>query len=92
MSIQLIILYDPKTIKTISNKITELLEGVHPEGKKIVVTDRVIGATLTSMYNDTRPNIGDIYDVYNIPHASPRNDLSSIINRTIELITNNIRT
>lgn len=84
-------LFQPSTVKMVSKKISELLEGVHPEGKKIVVSDRVICATITTIYSDKRPDIGNLYALYNIPQEMPRNDCRSIIIRTIELITTSIK-
>ena len=55
-------LTSPELIAKVSNKITELLQGVHPEGKDIVVPDFRISETLVDIYNKTMPlGIGDIY-------------------------------
>lgn len=84
--------FSPDNVRMISAKITDLLQGVDPGGRPIVVTDRVIGSVLSSVYNTFTPQTGDIYSRYNIPNGmSPENYLQSMIDQTIEIIVNNIR-
>ena len=85
-------LFSPENISIISEKITELLEGVDPNGKSIIVTDRVICTTLSSVAaNQRRGNIGDIYTRYIIPQKEPGYYSTSIIDRTIEIIVSYIK-
>ena len=86
-------LFCPSTITMISEKITELLEGVEKDGKTIIVTDNVICNVLSSILaNENNPgNIGDIYSRYIIPGESPGYATTNIIDRTIEVIVSYIK-
>ena len=85
--------YSPETRKIISAKITELLEGVHPEGKKIIVGDNVICGMMSSIKDSYRPPTGDIYTRYIVPSGiTPQDYVQSMINQVIEVITNTIKT
>jgi hypothetical protein len=82
------LLFTPGTVRYISNKLSELLRGVDPTGKKIVVTDDVITSVLTSQLNAQIPQVGDIYSRYIIMDEAERkrNDIQEIINRSIQVI------
>lgn len=81
-------LFSPQTIRYISTKLSELLRGVDPTGKKIVVTDDVISNSLSGQYNALKPQVGDIYSRYQIMGTQElyRNDVQEIIDRTIQNI------
>ena len=80
------------TMVKISEKITELLEGVEKDGKSIIVTDKVISNVLSAITaNQSRGNIGDIYSRYIIPQEDPGYYTTSIIDRTIETIVSYIK-
>ena len=51
---ELKILFTEGVFKNISKRITELLKGVHPEGNPIVVSNRVIGHMISSIYHNDR--------------------------------------
>lgn len=86
------LLFKPETVKAISQKLTYLLRGVDPDGKKIVVTDDVIYNALSGVYSSFRPVVGDIYSRYQIMNDEiNRNDVQDMINRTIQLIYDSIR-
>jgi hypothetical protein len=86
------ILFSPPTIKKISERLTGLLRGVDPQGKKIVITDDVITNTLSGVYNSFRPEVGDIYSRYQIMTSELwRNDVETIIDRTIAIIYDYVR-
>lgn len=85
-------LYNPKTIKSISNKITELLMGVDPQNRKIIVPDNTICGIISQCCDSYRPPTGDIYSRYNIPTGqAPVNHVQNIINQTIQIITSEVR-
>lgn len=85
-------LFDKSTIKTISSKITELLQGVEKNGKQIIVTDNVITNVLSSLLaKDRLGNIGDIHSRYTIARQEPDCGVASIIDRTIETIVSYIK-
>ena len=81
------ILFKPETIRQISNKLTYLLRGVDPDGKKIIVTDDVIYNTLSGVFANYRPVVGDIYSRFQIMNNElERNDVQDMINQTIQII------
>ncbi len=84
--------YSPETLKKISDIITRSLNGVDPQGRKIVVGDNVICSVLNNIIQSSIPRSGDIYSKYQIMYNDPRNDADEIIKKTIEVITNQIRT
>jgi hypothetical protein len=80
-------LFHPSTIKRISDRLTYLLRGVDPQGKKLIVTDDVITNALSGVFAAFRPQVGDIYSRYTIMNSELwRNDAETIIDRTITLI------
>ena len=85
-------LFDPSTIRTISEQITRALAGVDPLGRNIVIPDDKICNVLSSVYREgTRTEIGDIHSRYVIPQKQARCDERDIINQTINIITSYIR-
>ena len=80
-----------QTVKIISDKLTELLIGVAPRNRPIVVTDNVIESVMTQVYNNFRPEIGDIFTRYVILQT-PNDDLQSLIDQTIQIIYDTIKT
>jgi len=92
---ELKILFSEDVFRKVSAKITELLKGVHPEGKPIVVSNRVIGHMISSIYENeplAGSTIGDIYSRFIIPQSTEKYCmLRSIIDRTINNISDYIR-
>ena len=85
-------LFSHENIQNMSRKITELLQGVNPDGRDIIVTDRVISAALSDIYeNTTREYIGGIYTKNNIILNEPRNDFREMVNQTIGQIVGYVR-
>jgi hypothetical protein len=84
--------FSPDTVKIISNKVTELLEGVMTNGASIKVTDRVIGHMLSQIYYAYRPPTGDVYGRYNVPTGEPDDMVQALIDQTIEALVSQIRT
>ena len=83
--------FSKETIRTISKKITELLQGVDPEGRPIIVPDDKICHMMSQIYDSYRPPTGDIYGRYNVPTGEPLNYVQSMIDQVIEVITNDVR-
>jgi len=80
------------TVNLISSKITELLHGVHPENRPIVVTDANISSIMSNVYKCYTPPIGDIYSRYTVQNGiSADNYIQSLINQTIEIITSYVK-
>lgn len=85
-------LYSASNIDSLSKAITEALQGVHPENKRIIVPNDIIVQMLSNVYrNGTRPNIGDIHSRYIVPQNEPRCDIRSINNQTINIIVRSIK-
>lgn len=84
-------LYSKDTIKTISKKITELTRGVDKLNRQIIVPDIRICEVIDGVYQGFRPPTGDIYSRYVVPNDQQASMVQSIIDQTIEVITNHIR-
>jgi myosin-crossreactive antigen len=84
-------LYDPSTIRTISCKITDYLEGVDKCGRPIVVPDKTICNVIDDIYQNFTPAFGDIYTRYSIPKLQPTNYVQDIIDQTIEVIVSDVK-
>ena len=85
--------YNPHTIDTISRKVTQLLKGVHPENRPIIVPDNIIKNVMDSIYNNYRPSTGDIYGRYNVPTGTTTvSYVQDMIDQVIELIVADVRT
>ena len=83
--------YSKKNVKMISKKVSELLEGVDPNNKKIVVSDQNIINIMNSIENGYRPETGNIYTRYTISNKNSQDYIEEMIQQTIEVITNNIK-
>ena len=85
-------LFSTNTITMISKKLTQLLMGVHPENKIIVVPDKNIAFVLDSVYQGYRPQTGAIHSRYIIPTGLNSDDYATdIIDQTIEIIYSDIK-
>lgn len=81
-----------ETLALISEKVSHILQGVDPEGRKIVVPYDKICHVMSAVYNTHRPNTGDIFTRYNIlPGTAPVDIIRDMIDRTIQIITSTIR-
>ena len=84
--------FDTKTVRTISNKVTELLQGVDPENRPIIVPDKTICSIMSQIYYSYRPPTGDIYSRYIVPSGtSSESYVQNMIDQVIEVITSNVR-
>ena len=84
-------LFTQDTIDYISNAISNNLKDLHPEGKKMVVSDRSIAQVISSVYQDRQKKIGDIYTLFNIPETENIGILEYIALRTIYIITTELK-
>jgi hypothetical protein len=82
-------LWSPQRLQLIQSKITQLLEGVHPENRPILVPIPTISSVMSSLYHARRPGIGDIYSIAIQPQD--RDDIRDIIDQTINVIVSQIR-
>jgi len=79
-----------RTVNTISRQVTQNLNGVGPNNRPIIVTDQVICHVMSNVYQDSRGKVGDIYTIFTIPDVSRENYVLDMIDRCIEIITNNV--
>lgn len=83
--------FSDQTIDIISKKITQHTMGVDCNNRPIVVPKDKIQHVMSQVLSSNRPKVGDIYGRYNVPDITPRNDLQEMIDRTINIIVNDIR-
>jgi hypothetical protein len=86
------IVFSDKVISLIQEKANELLRGVNPDGRDVVVMRESVRDVLDGVWtNYKRRNIGDIYSIFNIPASDPANGITSIIDQTVELIVSYVK-
>lgn len=84
--------YSSATVDTISHKVTQLLMGVDPQNRPIIVPNKTICHVMSQIYDSFRPQTGDIYGRYNVPSGSGAEDyVQNMIDQTIEIIVSDIR-
>jgi hypothetical protein len=83
--------FSKQTVDLISRKVTELTRGVDPKNRKIIVPDYIICQVQDGIYQNFRPTTGDIYSRYIIPNDQQGNMVQSMIDQTIEVITDFVR-
>lgn len=84
--------FDPCTVKQISYKVTELLQGVGENNRPIIVPDEMICTVMNDIYTNYRPPTGDIYSRYIVPSGdSTESYVQSMIDQVIEVITSDVR-
>ena len=84
-------LYSKGNINKISCKITELLMGVNKDNRPIIVPDKTICSVMSAVYENFRPETGDIYSRYNIPKAQETDYIQRIIDEVINIITTDVK-
>ena len=86
-------LFSLKNVSLISRKVTELLQGVDPKGRDIVIPNETISNVMSQIQLNTIPkNTGDIYTRYIIPSGEDTDPMwGYIINKTIEVIVNDVK-
>ena len=84
--------FSKDTVDIISHKITQLLQGVDPQNRPIIVPDKTIYQIMDSIYTSYRPPTGDIYGRYNVPSGtSSTSYVQNMIDQVIEIITSDVR-
>jgi len=78
-------------IQNISRKITQLLQGVDPKGRPIIVPFCNICSVMSDVFYNYKPPTGDIYSRYTIPSMNQQNLVQSMTDQVIEIITSQIR-
>lgn len=84
-------LFSKENLKQMSCKITELLMGVDPQNRPIVVPDKTICSVLSAVYDNFRQETGDIHSRYIVPKSAPVNYNQTMIDETINVITADVK-
>jgi hypothetical protein len=79
--------FSQENMNRISKEITRQLTEA---GCPMLVTDRVIGGVMSDILRKHTPVVGDIYTIYNITQNQPRNDVSNLNDRVINVIVSTI--
>jgi hypothetical protein len=82
-------LFSKNSIAAISNKITQLLDGLYSD-RRVAVHDDAIISVLSSISDAYVPPVGDIYSRYTIPNDQSTGTVN-IIDRTIGTIVSQVR-
>lgn len=84
-------LFSKQTVKTIQQKVGEYLRGLDDQGRKIIPSERVVENALFGVFNNNRPQTGDIYGKYSVVNDNSRDDYTYIVDQTISLLVRGIR-
>ena len=74
-----------------SCKITELLMGVNKDNRPIIVPDKTICSVMSAVYENFRPETGDIFGRYNVPKARATNYVQRMMDEVINIITTDVK-
>ena len=83
--------YSRATVDTIPHQITQLLMGVDPQNRPIIVPDKTICAVMSDIYDAYRPPTGDIYTRYNVPNNESDNYVQNMIDQVINVIVTDVK-
>ena len=84
--------FNAKTVKLISNKITQLTLGVDENNRPIIVPNKTICKIMNDIYNTYKPPTGDIYSRYNVSSGiTSENYVQNMIDQVIEIIVSDIK-
>ena len=84
--------FNKETVNKISKKVTELLMGVDPDNRPIIVPDKTIISVMNNIQESYVPPVGDIHSRYIVPSGiNSDNYIENMINQTIEVITSDVR-
>jgi hypothetical protein len=84
-------LFSRKTVNVIKEKVSEYLIGVDPKGRKIIPSDRVVVTALYGVFYNHVPQTGDIYGKYLVVDQTLRDDYAYIVDKTISMLVQGIR-
>lgn len=86
-------LFNRENVLAYQKRITELLQGVEPSNRPIIVPVETIVNVLYQCYMSNKPRTGDIYSRYiQAENVFERDDLTEIVNRAINIIVTHIQT
>lgn len=78
-------------INLISDKITQLLQGVSKTGQDIIVPHTTIAHIMSEVYENYRGEQGDIYARYNIPNTASTSHTQRMTDIVINIITADVK-
>jgi hypothetical protein len=84
-------LFSRKTVNIIKEKVSQYLIGVDPNGKTIIPADKVVVTAIFGVFRNYVPQTGDIYGKYLVVDQTLRDDYSYIVDQTISLLVQGIR-
>jgi hypothetical protein len=83
--------FSKDTVDIISHKATELLMGVDPQNRPIIIPDKTICAVMSAVYSTYSPETGDIYTRYNIPSGQgPQSYTQNMVDQVLEIIVSDV--
>ena len=83
--------FSKKTIDVISKKCSELLMGVDPKNRKIIIPDKTICEVMSSVKESYRPSTGCIHSRYTVPVKNNLDVIQDMSNEVIEIITSDVK-
>lgn len=85
--------FSADTIKTISKKVTQLLMGVDPKNRPIIVPDKLIVNIMNSVYENYRPiSAGNIYTRFTIPsNQTTESYVVDMVDNVIQIIYQDVK-
>ena len=83
-------LFSKENINRIKEILDDKLKCVRSDGRPIHVTDRVITHVMSQIYDNYRPQLGDMYTMLTIPASKPRDDMELLTDLVVETIFSNI--
>lgn len=84
--------FTQRTVDLIKKQVCHYLEGVDPQGRHIVPSDKVVMGALYGVYENHIPRTGDIYGKFLVVDQTQQDDFSYIVDKTISLLVCGIRT
>jgi hypothetical protein len=82
-------LYNDKVVCNIQRFLAEKLRPFEKDKKKVVIDKEIIISVMQNIISARIPNVGNIYTHYIIPNEE--DDISDIINRTIQVLYSDIK-
>jgi hypothetical protein len=83
--------YSKETVEIIYHKIIELLQGVDPSGRPIIVPVKTINHVMNQVFDTYRPPTANIYSRYTMTSEVPMNYVQDMIDQVIEIITSDVK-
>ena len=86
------LMFSDENLQSIQGVLYNLLKCLRNDGRPIIVSKATIADVLSQIQVNFKPQIGDIYTVYNIVPEKARNDILTINQQTVEFIYNQLKT